>query len=105
MLQNAQMFLLSEIGKKKKSTSSLTYFCFCFFYTALHPIFADALYLALSSALEKKPNRVLWCPSACMQQPCTSVRTTLLTRTRLIDLEEELNRRQYTSRRSVAHDT
>lgn len=72
---------------------------------ALHPVFADALYLALSSALEKKPNRVLWCPSACMQQPCTSVRTTLLTRTRLIDLEEELNRRQYTSRRSVAHDT
>lgn len=44
--------------------------------------------------MEKKLNRELWGPSACVQWPCTSVRTTLLTRTRLTDLDEELNRLQ-----------
>lgn len=58
-------------------------------------------HLALSSALEKKLNRVPWNPSVCMQQPCTSVWMTLHTKTRLMDLHEELNKRQYSCKRSV----
>lgn len=50
-------------------------------------------HLALSSALEKKLNRVPWNPSVCTQQPCTSVWMTLHTKTRLMDLDEELNKR------------
>lgn len=61
-----------------------------------------SLHLAFSSALEKKLNRVLLnpCletegllnPSVCMQQPCTTVWMTLLIKTRLMDLDEELNK-------------
>lgn len=62
-----------------------------------------SLHLAFCSALEKKLNRVPWNPSVCMQQPCTSVWMTLLTKTRLMDLDEELNKEQYKSKRSKDH--
>lgn len=46
---------------------------------------------------------MLWNPSVCMQQPCTSVWMTLLTKTLLTDLDGEMNKRQYNSKRSADH--
>lgn len=61
------------------------------------------LHLAFSSALEKKLNRSLSNPSVCMQQPCTTVWITLLTNTRLMDLDEALKKSQYKFKRSKDH--
>lgn len=57
----------------------------------------------VSRTLEKNLNSVLWNPSVCMQQPCTSVWMTLLTKTRLTDLDGEMNKLQYNSKRSMDH--
>lgn len=59
--------------------------------------------LAFRRALEKKANRASLNPSVCMQQPCTSVRITRLTRTRLMDLDEALKNSQYKFKRSEGH--
>lgn len=59
-------------------------------------------YLA-SRTLGKNRKSVSWNPSVCMQQPCTSVWMTLLTKTRLTDLDGEMNKRQYNSKRSGDH--
>ena len=69
-------------------------------FVKFRALFLQQGYLTLSSALEKNLKRVLWRPSVCMQQPCTTVLITRLTRTRLMALEEELNSPQNSSRRS-----
>lgn len=57
--------------------------------------------LALSIALEKKLNKLSLNPSVCEQQPFTTALMTLLSSTRLMDLEEELNKPQYNSKRPL----
>lgn len=60
---------------------------------------SPGVYLA-SRTWGKNRKSVLWNPSVCTQQPCTSVRMTLLTRTRFTDLDGDMNKRQYNSKRS-----
>lgn len=91
MLQKSQVFLLPGGVEDKTMKSACIHGTLC---DVVSEGFSDGAsrHLAFSSALEKKLNRELRDPSVCMQQPCTSVWTTLLTKTRLMDLEEELNR-------------
>lgn len=60
---------------------------------------SPGVYLA-SRTWGKNWKSVLWNPSVCPQQPRTSVWMTLLTRTRFTDLDGEMNKRQYNSKRS-----
>lgn len=67
-----------------------------------HQQSSRGFYLA-SRTLGKNRKSVLWNPSVCMQQPCTSVWMTLLAKTPLTDLDGEMNKRQYNSKRSGDH--
>lgn len=96
MVQNSQVLLLPNRIVELCNTRTL------FQYKTREDISRSGTrrHLALSSALEKKLNRVLFA-SVFMQQPSTAVWMTLLTRTRLMELEDELKKPQYKSKRSI----
>lgn len=93
MLQNGRMLLLPGEDRKPALNQCTT---------SHRQQSSQGVYLA-SRTLGKNRNSVSWNPSVCTQQPRTSVWMTLLTNTQLTDLDGEMNRRQYNSKRPGDH--